>query len=122
MIATTDAGAVATHRLRLILGGKLTQRLARRAMATMDFAIEGTSAGPTRWHRFGPRRLNFKISKRVIDEPSRGHCATLVALRLTASGLLRARFYSCPKQSQPVFRRHPRWRGKVLWVEIPSRR
>jgi NHL repeat len=120
--ATTEAGMVATQAMPLILGDVLSAPLAKRAIEQLDFSTEGTVAGPTLCHRFGARRVDCKIEERIADESSEPpFCAAVVAVWLTASGLLRERDYACVSPPHPLFRRHPKWREMPAWLDIPSR-
>jgi hypothetical protein len=106
--ATTEAGAVATHRTRLILGGTLPRRVAKRAVAgvaTPGDAGEDDNYSVGRCRRFGPRRVDCEIKHRFATAPT--SCSHLIAVRLTASGLLRARLRVRPSRSGPVPPRPP---------------
>jgi hypothetical protein len=120
--ATTDTNAVVTHSLRLILGGVLPARVAKDAIAQLSLGTEGTVAEVTRCRRLGPRRVDCEADERVDEEGAPpATCAVLVSAQLTASGLLRGRFYGCSSRPHPLFRQHPKWAGSPFWLEIPSR-
>lgn len=120
-VTARSGEAVATNRIRVILGGRLTTQLATRIFDSLDLGYESIVGRVTRCHRFGARRVDCRIEQTDDDVPSDPwRCVSVDAVTLTASGIPQVRSYPCSRRH--LFRIRPPWRGGAVLLEVPRRR
>lgn len=111
VVATTDAGHVSMDGIRVILGGTLSDKLARwTTNPVRDCSGEGacTPSSLVACHRFRARRVDCRWQ-------GRPHDCSQAAAALGADGLVRLRPYGC-RRSEPRFPSRPAYTSSAFVV------
>lgn len=112
--ATAPDGAVASDELKVLVGGRLSVPVARRAISPLLYSTYDTPPPITRaCRRFSPRRVDCVKADQDNEHPLKhARCTAIVSVVLRRSGYLYLRDYACPRRRRgPLFKRRPRWRA-----------
>lgn len=120
-VKLTAAAGVAADAVMLVLGRRITKRIASDALDD-EYGTGDASwyYGPYRCRRMRARRVDCEVAEQDLFRPRHVECAWMAAVTLGRDGLLHERPYRCPHSGQRLYRAHPRYIGRTAVLRVDA--